>query len=259
MSGRASKSGFTLIELLVVVAIIALLISILVPSLAKAKLMAARTACSANMRNIGSGVAMYQSDYGPYVPMCWTDLEDPTYAHNFKSWRTLLLPYIGDCRLFNCSKAVRSGNIGELFLNADEVGAVNAGSMGVMYQWSSSNYKTANIHGDITTGHTMWTDAWRTDANTAWRNPFNSLYLADAFMTRGPVSYPSGPPRPGFGTSSIYPPGPSYLQGDNWVRRFADRHLGTNVLFVGGHVLSYRTQVLDAMVPGASDCIWDVQ
>ena len=54
--------GFTLIEMLVVVAIIALLIAILLPSLAKARELARQTICGTNMKEIGTTFYIYQSD-----------------------------------------------------------------------------------------------------------------------------------------------------------------------------------------------------
>ena len=56
-------SGFTLVELLVVIGIIALLISILLPSLARAREQSRMTKCIANQREIGKGAAVFQNDH----------------------------------------------------------------------------------------------------------------------------------------------------------------------------------------------------
>jgi prepilin-type N-terminal cleavage/methylation domain-containing protein/prepilin-type processing-associated H-X9-DG protein len=58
------QTGFTLIELLVVVAIIALLISILLPSLQRAREQAKSVACLSNLRSMGQGVYMYETEVG---------------------------------------------------------------------------------------------------------------------------------------------------------------------------------------------------
>ncbi|MHB1768738.1 MAG: type II secretion system protein [Phycisphaerae bacterium] len=64
---RHSSRGFTLIELLVVISIIALLIAILLPSLARARELANRAVCSANIRGIVQSMFIYaQSNRGEF-------------------------------------------------------------------------------------------------------------------------------------------------------------------------------------------------
>ena len=58
--------AFTLIELLVVIAIISLLVSILLPSLNKAKELAKSVICLTNVKNIGTAAILYTSDYEGY-------------------------------------------------------------------------------------------------------------------------------------------------------------------------------------------------
>lgn len=70
---RARRNGFTLIELLVVVAIIALLISILLPSLSQARQQARSAVCRNNLRCIWTGILTYAMEYDDRVPY----LEDP--------------------------------------------------------------------------------------------------------------------------------------------------------------------------------------
>jgi len=65
------RRGFTLIELLVVVAIIGLLISILLPSLQRAREQAKLVSCAANSKQIGTTLHVYQAEYNGYVPVMW--------------------------------------------------------------------------------------------------------------------------------------------------------------------------------------------
>ncbi len=60
--------GFTLIELLVVIAIISTLISILMPSLSRARAQAKSVHCLARLKDIGHAIGVYENDYGGALP-----------------------------------------------------------------------------------------------------------------------------------------------------------------------------------------------
>lgn len=74
------RRGFTLIELLVVVAIIALLIAILLPSLGKARELSNRSVCAANLRGIGQSCNVYGADSGDAYPAVSPGGATRTYA-----------------------------------------------------------------------------------------------------------------------------------------------------------------------------------
>lgn len=93
---RRRVPGFTLIELLVVVAIIALLISILLPSLTAARDEAKAVACLANCRQLTYAIAMYQQEEKGSVPLnAWS--EAAWYVDKKDLWFYKLVPlYLGN-------------------------------------------------------------------------------------------------------------------------------------------------------------------
>ena len=76
LSERASR-GFTLIELLVVVAIIAVLISILLPALGLAKKQAKQLLCNTNLRSMGQAMMLYADEYNGYTVRAELDTNNP--------------------------------------------------------------------------------------------------------------------------------------------------------------------------------------
>lgn len=91
---RKSITGFSLIELLVVVSVIAILASLLAPTLSRAKQRGHSAVCKNNLRQISIGVALYADDFGVYpvggaIPRYYGIRDEPATV-----WHMFLEPYV---------------------------------------------------------------------------------------------------------------------------------------------------------------------
>lgn len=138
--------GFTLIEILVVVAIIALLVAILMPTLGKAREQGKRAVCAGNFMNIGKAWHMYAHDMDGYFPPSWSG----------GSWNIIF-----DFTKFHFDRRKQGGDI---FMCPTYEGVINADN-GRPTGWNNMQRSTqGNRLGQsierewVITGYSFWTN-----------------------------------------------------------------------------------------------------
>jgi prepilin-type N-terminal cleavage/methylation domain-containing protein len=162
--------GFTLIELLVVVAIIALLIAILLPSLGKARDRAKTTVCASNLRSWGQILIVYQNLYDGYM------LPARMFSGSATNWGWYGASLIGPSMGFNItSSSSSSSNISPTWVAAKIQSMLNC---------------PANIH----------------PAAAAWQGGYTYNQLL-GYGTQTEAGYLSNQPLTWQGTSTNYPNG----------------------------------------------------
>jgi len=113
------RQGFTLVELIVVVAIIAVLVSISVPVTSRVVQSGKATACSANLRNLGTALQLYLADHKQIMPPLQAGRQST--SDNVPVIDNTLNVYLPDPRVFACP--------------ADNAGIFTAS--GTSYYWNS--------------------------------------------------------------------------------------------------------------------------
>lgn len=149
--------GFTLIELLVVVAIIALLLSILLPSLSGAREQAKQVQCGSNLSGIGKGVEMCKLENRGHTPH-WDDGETPDIGHQefLLSWADLLydLDYLSSDDVYVCpsdkrpDELTRAQAVDWVFRYVNDMGVGEQPKWGVRTSYAASAITCYSFPGD---------------------------------------------------------------------------------------------------------------
>ena len=194
------KKLFTLIELLVVIAIIAILAAMLLPALSKAREKARTISCVSNMKQLGLANQMYGNDNDDMpVPYNWGGGATWTYTlpngsshSNYILWHTLIYPYVGDYKTYNCP-SWSSGFGGEPYVG-QYTGNSHYGRNSNFANVKFANFKYLSdccFFGDVGYGESAEVDG------DGWKNIYafyarNQLVLHKRHNTQPTIGYADG-------------------------------------------------------------------
>ena len=236
---RRTARGFTLIELLTVVAIISMLISILMPSLGRARDQAKSVHCLARLKEFGNAIASYENMYHDMLPPAMWHYEDPenpgttlaTYGWVEILWSFVYKEPVTVPEYFPVQRNIQREKWEDYFMcKASTHRGVNSGHYRVyLPAWAAGSYA---INEDGTFGDTTQPDPWGSATRSAVRPRLPLLGDANEDSAEG-----SACQEPSLLTSYIdagqaNEAGTSTTNGN----RFSDRHYGgTNYLFQDLH------------------------
>jgi prepilin-type processing-associated H-X9-DG protein/prepilin-type N-terminal cleavage/methylation domain-containing protein len=256
-----AREAFTLLELLIVIAILSLLVSILLPSLGRARDLARSAVCMSNVRQLALASVTYECDHGRLVPYsqfdpgitntsggqgvnvrwCWSDDTPGDPEQAFRNG--LLSPYLGKCtKIAGCPSYQTPDNIINFYRTfglAYPV-AVHYGYNGLLLGERHDNFFASN---PSTPGYRTWVGYRREEI----ARPSSTVMFADSGQFQNSQVVP---------TPTIYPPlTVQWPNGSDRARPDASvhgRHPGgkANVAWVDGHVSSEKVRIYEDQPDG---------